>query len=212
MKKGLFLTFEGVDGCGKSTQMRMITEYLQEQGIEFVMAREPGGCYISERIRDILLDVKSADMNDMTEVLLYAASRVQLVDQVILPALSEGKIVLCDRYIDSSIAYQGFGRKVGKDTVLKANSYAVEYCMPDITFFFDCRPKNAFSRMNPNKVMDRLEQESAEFFKRVYEGYLDICKQNPERVRRIDVSGTKYETRDKMRAIMKQVLKQWMGE
>ena len=135
VKKGLFITFEGVDGCGKSTQMRFLSEYLEELGVEHILTREPGGCPVAEEIRQILLSKEDKDMEDMTEALLFAAARVQHIEQVIKPALAEGKVVLCDRYLDSSVAYQGYGRLLGEDTVLNVNRYAVEHCMPDVTFF-----------------------------------------------------------------------------
>ncbi|MBS5644556.1 MAG: dTMP kinase [Clostridiales bacterium] len=209
MKQGKFLTFEGVDGCGKSTQMRFLSEYLQEKGLECVVTREPGGCRISEQVREILLDVENKGMEDMTEALLYAAARVQHIEEVILPAIRAGKLVLCDRYIDSSVAYQGYGRQLGAEAILRINQYAADHCMPDLTFFFDYKPAKAFQRMNPHKEMDRLEQEGEDFYDRVYKGFREIWKANPARVRRIDVSGTKFETRDRMRALIDEVLAQW---
>ncbi len=209
MKRGLFLTFEGVDGCGKSTQMRFLSEYLAERQIDFLLTREPGGCPVSEQIREILLNVDNSGMHGYTEALLYAAARVQHIEEVILPALKRGCVVLCDRYIDSSVAYQGCGRQLGRDTVLRINEYAVKNCMPDATFFFDYKPEKAFLRMNPKKEMDRLEQEGAEFYRRVYDGFNEICEREPGRVLRINVSGTKFETKDLMRKIMDGVLEKW---
>ena len=206
---GLFITFEGVDGCGKSTQMRFLHEYLTEKGFTCTLTREPGGCKISEEIRTILLDVENEGMNRYTEALLYAAARVQHIDQVILPALARGEVVLCDRYLDSSIAYQGYARGIGREAVLAMNRYAVEKCLPDVTFFLDYRPQDAFLRMNPKKQMDRLENEDDDFFTSVYEGFIECWKAEPNRIRRVDVSGTKFETRDKLRGMVDEVLHAW---
>lgn len=202
MSRGLFITFEGVDGCGKSTQLRFASEHLAARGEDFLFTREPGGCPVAEKIREMLLDVENSGMSAYTEALLYAAARVQHVDEVILPALEAGKIVLCDRYIDSSVAYQGFGRQISAETVWQINGYAARRCMPDHTIFLDVPPDAAFGRMNPAKQHDRLEQEDSAFFARVYEGFDTLCAQFPQRIVRVDVSGTKFETRDKLCAIL----------
>ena len=139
--RGLFITFEGVDGCGKSTQMSLLSEYLSEKGIDAVLTREPGGCPISEKIREILLSKESGEMTDYTEAMLYAAARVQHIDEIILPSVQNGSVVLCDRYIDSSVAYQAYGRGLGLDTVMQINRYAAEKCMPDYTLMFDVSPE-----------------------------------------------------------------------
>jgi len=201
VRKGLFITFEGVDGCGKSTQMRFLSEHLERLGYNCVLTREPGGCSISEQIRSILLSVENKNMDCRTEALLYAAARVQHINEVIMPAVAEGKIVLCDRFLDSSIAYQGYGRGLGKEFVLGINAYAMNNAMPDATFFFECPPKSAFTRMNPAKQMDRLEQETMTFFERVFAGYQAIAAEEPARVIKIDASGSKYETSQKVKAI-----------
>lgn len=212
MKKGIFITFEGVDGCGKSTQLRFAAEYLTELGEDFIVTREPGGCAVSEKIREILLDVENTGMEDYTEALLYAASRVEHAEKIVMPALSEGKIVLCDRYIDSSIAYQGFGRGLGADTVMAINSHAAKYCMPDATIFLDFAPKGMKERTkNRGEEKDRLEQEDISFFEKVYEGFCWTAKQYPERVIPVDVSGTKEQSREKIRAALKKVLEDKRG-
>lgn len=203
MTKGLFITFEGVDGCGKSTQMKLIAEKLRENGIEPVITREPGGCPISEQIRALLLDVNNKEMNIRTEVLLYAAARVQHIKEVILPAIRQGKIVLCDRFLDSSLAYQGYGRQLGEDEVLLANSYAKTHAVPDLTLFFACPPESAFHRMNEHKEMDRLEQENMTFFSRTFYGYESLAGREPERIMRIDALGAKQETHEKAMAILR---------
>ena len=202
MRKGLFITFEGVDGCGKSTQMRFLAEYLiEEKGMDVVLTREPGGCSVAEQIREILLDKQNSEMNGYTEALLYAAARVQHIDEVILPAVRAGKIVLCDRYLDSSIAYQGYARGIGIERVLQMNRYAVENCMPDWTIFMDYHPKKAFSRMNPAKERDRLELEDGAFFEKVYEGFQKAAELAPERIMKIQVEGSKWETKEKIAAL-----------
>ena len=164
----MFITFEGCEGVGKSTQLNFLREYLEETGQEAIFCREPGGTSISEQIRGVLLNPANTEMSAVTESMLYASSRVQLINQVILPALKEGKIVVCDRYLDSSIAYQGYARELGVDLVKKINFYAVENCMPDVTIFLDRSPAESF-RATPGD--DRMEQETREFHNKVYEGY-----------------------------------------
>lgn len=164
----MFITFEGCEGVGKSTQLNLLREYLEETGQEAIFCREPGGTPIGEQIRKVILNPENTDMADVTESILYAASRVQLISQVILPALKEGKIVVCDRYVDSSIAYQAYARGLGVDLVKKINYFAVENCMPDVTIFLDRSPAESF-RATPGD--DRMEQETREFHNKVYEGY-----------------------------------------
>ena len=164
----MFITFEGCEGVGKSTQLNLLKEYLEETGQEAIFCREPGGTSIGEQIRKVILNPENTEMADVTESILYAASRVQLISQVILPALKEGKIVVCDRYLDSSIAYQAYARGLGVDLVKKINYFAVENCMPDVTIFLDRSPAESF-RATPGD--DRMEQETREFHNKVYEGY-----------------------------------------
>ena len=164
----MFITFEGCEGVGKSTQLNLLKDYLKETGQEAVFCREPGGTSIGEQIRKVILNPENTEMAAVTESMLYASSRVQLISQVILPALKEGKIVICDRYLDSSIAYQGYARGLGVDLVKKINYYAVENCMPDVTIFLDRSPAESF-RVRPGN--DRMEQETREFHNKVYEGY-----------------------------------------
>lgn len=176
-KRGLFITFEGQDGAGKSTQIDLLAQFLREKGYDVVLTREPGGCPIAEKIRDLLLDVQNADMNAVTEALLYAAARAELVRKVILPALMSGKVVLCDRYIDSSIAYQGYGRQLGYDTVIAMNKAAMDTAIPDLTLFLRIDPEEGFSRNRDNgREKDRLECENEGFRQSVYEGFLEQAK------------------------------------
>ncbi len=206
--KGLFITFEGVDGCGKSTQMRFLAEYLESRGIAPVLTREPGGCEIAEKIRDILLDIENKEMCDHTEALLYAAARAQHVEQVICPAVSEGKVVLCDRFIDSSLAYQGMGRKLGMDEIMEINRFAINGMMPDQTFFLDFPPHLAFQRMNEKRVHDRLETQEEAFYVQLYNGFIGLCARFPERIIRIDASGDKFCTRGIVQKEMERILQE----
>jgi len=192
MNKGLFISFEGPDGSGKSTQLALLKSYCQEKGYEILCTREPGGTAISEKIRELLLDYRNTEMIAEAEALLYAASRAQLVKQVIKPALEEGKIVLSDRFMDSSIAYQGFGRKLG-DGVRLINEFAVQGLQPDLTFFLDLDPKEGKNRVLALGKPDRIEGEAMNFHYAVYEGYKELCKHYAFRYVRIDASLPKEE-------------------
>ena len=172
MKNGLFISIEGPDGSGKSTQIEVLRKYFEKQGIDVLLTREPGGTPISEKIREIILDKNNMEMDDMTEALLYAASRAQHVAEVIKPALAAGKIVICDRFIDSSIAYQGYGRELG-DCVRVINEYAVRGCIPDMTFLMKMDPKAGKERISESE-QDRLEQEKLDFHRRVFDGYIEM--------------------------------------
>ncbi len=186
--KGKLITFEGTDGAGKTTQINLLKEYLTEKGFDVVLTREPGGTTISEKIREILLDKNNTEMKDKTEVLLYAAARAQHVLEKIIPALNEGKIVISDRFFDSNIAYQGFGRGIGEETVFEINKFALCGIMPDLTFFLDASPKTGLKRKinEKNHTLDRMEKESETFHERVYEGFCTLCDKYPERIKRID--------------------------
>ncbi len=185
-EKGRFITFEGSDGCGKSTQARLAAKWLAMSGYEVVTTREPGGCMISERIREILLDVKSAGMSNECEALLYAAARAQHVSEVIAPALRRGAIVVCDRFVDSSVAYQGGGRNLGRELVERINEPAIGGYMPDLTLMYNLPPMKAMHRRLSASQPDRLELEKQAFVERVYETYLEIAAAHPERVTLID--------------------------
>ncbi|MEG0834551.1 MAG: dTMP kinase, partial [Christensenellaceae bacterium] len=205
----LFITFEGVDGCGKSTQMKFLAEYLQENGYNILLTREPGGCAISEKIRELVLDISNEEMSDATEALLYAAARAQHVKQVIKPAILQGKIVLCDRFIDSSLAYQGMGRELGMNEIMEINKFAMGDVMPDKTFFLDFPPHLAFERMSQKRVHDRLETQEEAFYTLLYNGFVKISEMYPQRILRIDASGEKIETKEIVRAEMMKVLEQY---
>lgn len=206
MRNGLFISLEGPDGSGKSTQIAYIKEYFEEKGRPCVFTREPGGTPIGEKLRQIILDKENREMSDMTEALLYAASRAQHVEELIKPALEEGKVVICDRFIDSSIAYQGFGREMG-DCVRAINEYAVGGCMPDVTFLMELSPEEGKSRIAKGReAEDRLELEKLEFHNRVFEGYKQIADVYPERFVRIDASKAKEEIRDDIFAHLDRIL------
>ena len=200
--KGTFITFEGCEGAGKSTQIRLLSQYLAEQGKECVVTREPGGSGISEAIRAVILDGKNTAMTDECEALLYAAARAQHLSDTVLPALEEGKTVLCDRYIFSSFAYQGYGRGLDMDFLRAVNSFALQGHMPDITLFLDIPPRSAFERKHGADQNDRIEQAGEAFHARVYQGYLRLAEEYPGQIVRVDCSGTKFETNEKIRALL----------
>ncbi len=191
--KGVFVTFEGCEGSGKSTQLKLLKEHFERECVDFVFAREPGGTEISEKIRQIILDKNNEKLGSKCESLLYAASRVQLLDEVVMPALKEGKVVLLDRYIDSSFAYQAFARGLGFDFVESVNRFAVENCMPNLTIFLDIDPKAAFERKGGADKNDRVELAGLDFHEKVYLGYLELVKKYPERIKRIDGTKSKEE-------------------
>ena len=186
MKQGLFITLEGMDGAGKSTQITAIRKLLETKGHEVIVTREPGGTAISEKIREIILDRENAEMDPMTEALLYAAARAQHVARVIQPALEQGTHVVCDRFIDSSVAYQGYGRGLG-DSVSIINAYAAAGCVPDITFFLRLEPDVSKGRIQEGSL-DRIELEAMDFHQRVFHGYEELALQFPERIITIDAA------------------------
>ena len=193
MARGKFITFEGCDGCGKSTQLRLLSEYLTKNGIAHIFTREPGGGKISEAIREILLSGKNMEMTDECEALLYAASRVQHLSDRVEPALAEGKLVICDRYVDSSFAYQACARGLGMDFIKKINAFAIEKYLPDVTVFIDLTPEAAFKRKHGADQNDRLELAGMDFHKRVYEGFKAVATAEPERVACVDGTQTPDE-------------------
>ena len=192
--KGLFITFEGCEGSGKSTQIELFRKYLEEKNIEYLFVREPGGTEISEKIRSIILDVKNSAMSDEAEALLYASARAQLISEKILPALNAGKLVLCDRYIDSSFAYQAYARGLGMEFISKINSYAIDNCMPDKTVFLNISSKQAFARKGGADKDDRLELSGEDFHQKVYDGYIELSKIYFDRFILIDCLGKKQQT------------------
>ena len=205
--KGLFISIEGPDGSGKSTQIENIRNFFADKNIEIVFTREPGGTPIGDRIREIILDNSFKEMDYMTEAMLYAASRAQHVAQIIRPALEAGKVVVCDRFVDSSIAYQGYGRHLG-EAVEVINSYAVKECMPDVTFLLKVDPNVGKTRIKANReTEDRLEHEKMAFHREVFEGYLELEKQYPGRIVGIDASMGIEEIRDEIYRKLEEIIK-----
>ena len=186
MTKGLFITFEGGDGAGKSTQIERLKGYLEEQGYEVLLTREPGGTNVGEMIREVLLDPANVEMDPMTETMLYAAARAQLVAEVIRPALHKGRIVISDRFLDSSLAYQAWGRELGS-SVLEINSYGIGDCMPDLTVYLRVDPDTGRKRIR-QREQDRIESETEQFHQKVFNGYEQLCKDYPERIFCVDAS------------------------
>lgn len=192
-KKGLFITFEGPEGSGKTTQIELLETYLKQKDTQqsILSLREPGGVKISEQIRKILLDVKNNNMSSECETLLYLAARAQLVKEVIIPALGNGTIVLCDRFSDSTAAYQGYGNGVDGDAINYIGGFATQGITPDITFLLDMDVAKAFARRNRTK--DRIEKRALAYHNRVRDGYLKLAKANPRRIKVIDAEQTKEE-------------------
>jgi len=174
-----FITFEGIDGCGKSTQAKLLLEYMNKSVVETILVREPGGTNISESIREILLHSSSGQMGDRTESLLMTASRAQLTQEVIIPNMEQGKFVIADRYSDSTLAYQGGGRNLDIEWLIELNNYATFTLLPDITFFVDIRSEEALRRLDSNK--DRIEGEGIEFQARVRKTYHELAERFNDR-------------------------------
>ena len=202
--KGLFITFEGLDGCGKSTQMELLAEALAVRGYVVTVTREPGGTPLGEGIRDMLLDPRHHGMSARAEALLYAAARAHLVEQVIRPALEDGQVVLCDRYIDSSLAYQGYGRGLGTDYIMLVNDWGTDGLYPDLTLFLDLDDAVRSTRLAA--VPDRLEAEDEAFHQRVAHGYRELLMLHRHRIRRVDATGSESEVQERVRAIIEQEL------
>lgn len=203
MKKGLFITLEGADGCGKTTQLNLLKEYLTSSGYEIVVTREPGGKGLGEKLREILLNY-DGEVSDRCEAFLYLADRAQNIDTIIKPAINSGKIVLCDRHTDSSVAYQGYGREQNIDNINMLNELAVNGVHPDLTIVFDIDTEISMARVGAEK--DRLESAGIEFHKRVRNGYLEIAKKNPQRIKVVDASQTIEDVQRDVIKIIEEVL------
>lgn len=204
MDKGLFITFEGPDGSGKTTQILELKKFLQEKGYEAVLTREPGGTAIGEKLREIVLDKNNMEMDYMTEALIYAAARAQHVAQVIKPALENGTTVICDRFMDSSIVYQGYGRKLG-DSVRIINEFAVKGCFPDITFLMKVDPSIGKGRIKEEE-QDRLELEKIDYHTEVFNAYMALEAQYPERIIGIDGEKSIAEIREEIQGHIVRIL------
>ena len=195
-----FITFEGGEGSGKTTIIKKLVAELKEANIESVVTREPGGSKISEEIRNIILNVDNKGMDYMTEALLYAASRRQHLEEVVKPAINDGKLVICDRYLDSSLAYQGHARGLGIENVYNINMYATDGFLPDLTLFLDVTPEVGLTRIAVNnRDVNRLDLEKESFHNLVREGYLKITEMYKDRIVRIDANGTVDEVYAKVK-------------
>lgn len=190
MKHGIFITIEGPEGAGKSTILELLSHRLQKEGYPLLVTREPGGISISEQIRAVVLNKENTSMDDRTEALLYAAARRQHLVEKVEPALEMGKVVLCDRFIDSSLAYQGYARGLGMEEVYQINTFAIEKRLPDLTLYFDIKPEVGLERIqkNSNREVNRLDMENIAFHQKVREGYLILTDQYKERIKVIDAS------------------------
>lgn len=196
--KGIFISFEGIEGSGKSTQVGLLASRLREQGKEIVVVREPGGTRIGEQIREITHNRENVDLTAVSESYLMAASRAQLVREMIRPALTDGKIVIADRFIDSSLAYQGFGRQLGEEVIWTLNQLAIDDVIPDLTVFLDVPPDIGFQRRNSTYKIDRLDLQQKDFFERVYRGYKKLAEKYKERYVIIDGDDTIDQTARKI--------------
>ena len=200
----MFITFEGIDGCGKTTQLNKVAEFLKSQGREVLTLREPGGTEISEKIRELLLQSKK-EMHSMTELLLFEAARAELIDKVIRPASKEGKIILCDRFYDSTLAYQGFGREMNTDDIRLLNRLATVGIKPDLTFYFQVS-LDVSKQRSSNRNLDRMESAGDDFFLRVIEGFNRLAADEPERVIKIDASREINDVSDNVIRELKKIL------
>lgn len=204
----MFITFEGPDGSGKSTVIKAVYERLINDGYSVILTREPGGTPIAEKIRDVILDNSNTALDARTEALLYAASRRQHLVEKIWPAIKEGKIVLCDRFLDSSLAYQGEGRKLGIENILNVNLFATENTYPDLTLFFNISPEEGLKRVSKDKkrVADRLDNENANFHQEVYNGFLKVNSMYKDRIQVIDATKSLNEVIENAYKIIKSKL------
>lgn len=203
MNKGLFITFEGADGCGKTTQMDLLANFLENKGYDIILTREPGAKGLGEKIREILLNY-DGEVSDRCESFLFLADRAQNIDTIVKPAVNSGKIVLCDRHIDSTVAYQGYGRGLDLNRINMLNNLAVNGVKPDLTFVFDIDIETSMQRVGKEK--DRMEKSGKEFFNKVREGYLSIAKLEPDRVKVIDASRSIDEISKNVIDIIEQTL------
>jgi dTMP kinase len=204
---GFFITFEGIDSCGKTTQARKLASYLRTKGYRVLLTREPGGDRIAEKVRRILLSKTNFEMTDLTELLLYEASRSQLTERTIRPAIKAGKVVVCDRYADSSLAYQGYGRGLSKTMIKELNRIASFGLVPDLTILVDVPIRTSLERKRKEKTKkDRLEKERFEFHQRIREGFLTIARQNRRRIRVVDGRNDIDRTWQKVKKVVESFL------
>lgn len=207
MKRGLFITFEGIDGCGKSTHIQLLSEWFTDRGADVLVLREPGGTAAGESIREILLDRRELSINSRTELLLFLAARAQICEERILPALEAGTSVICDRFSDSTLAYQGYGRGLDIEMIRQFNAFACRRLKPDVTLFLDLPREEAEKRLAARlSGRNRMDDENAQFMKRVQEGFEAIAAEEAARVFRVDSRGTKEETQARIREIIRRFI------
>jgi dTMP kinase len=206
-KKSIFISFEGIEGTGKTIQSKLLSEYLINKGHRVILTEEPGGTRIGLKIRDVLLSVENKEMTPVTELLLYNASRAQHINEVILPALRKGVIVITDRFTDSTVAYQGFGRRINLGYIDFIQRIVTEGLKPDITLLLDLDVETGLMRNKGMNKTDRLELEDVEFHKRVRGGYLEIAAKEPERIKLIDGSGSVEEIHSKVIQIVSNLIR-----
>lgn len=199
MNRGLFITFEGADGCGKTTQLNLLEKYLKDKGLDVIVTREPGAKGLGEKFREILLNYDGL-VSDRCESFLFLADRAQNIDTIVKPAVSSGKIVLCDRHIDSSVAYQGYGRGLDIQQIKNLNTIAAGGMLPDLTLVFDIDIETSMQRVGNNK--DRMENSGNEFFNRVRNGYLELAKQEPDRIKVVDSTASIDDIHNKVKNIV----------
>jgi len=201
--KGHFITFEGPDGCGKTSQIPLLAEYLRGEGVDVLTTREPGGTEIGDQVRAIIMDLKNKGMDPRTEILLFQASRVQIVEQVIRPALLAGKVVLCDRYADSTLAYQGYGHRSDLIFLRQLLHFATGGLQPDLTLLLDLDPREGLKRRQGGNVeWNRLDDYDLEFHQRVRQGYHQLAAEDPSRWQVVDASKTREALQLELRGII----------
>ena len=205
--QGILISIEGPDGAGKTTQISLLKQYLEQKGFACILTREPGGTKISEKIRHLILDKENSKMGAVTEMLLYSAARAQLVHEVIRPALEEGKVIICDRYVDSSAVYQGIARNLGVDTVYEVNEYAIQGIWPDLTIHLDLEAEEGIRRKKNQTELDRMELETMDFHKKVCEGYHTLAKRNPDRIKTINAMLSVEEIHEAIKKQLEFVIK-----
>lgn len=205
MNKGIFITFEGADGCGKTTQLNLLKDYLLKNGYDVLVTREPGAKGLGEKLRDILLNY-NGEVSDRCESFLFLADRAQHIDTIIKPALNKGKIILCDRHTDSTVAYQGYGRGLDLEQIYKLNNIATDSLKPDLTFVFDVDINTSMKRVGREK--DRMESSGEIFFNNVRQGYLEIAKNEPDRVKVVDATKSVDEVFETVVSVFKTYMAQ----
>lgn len=205
--KGIFITLEGPEGSGKSTQLERLSAYLNRKGLEVLCTQDPGGTGIGEKLREVLLSPRNRGMSSLTELLLYLASRAQLVEEVLRPALAQGKVVISARFSDSSLAYQGYGRGLDKQLIRKMNQVATADLKPDLTILLDIDIPRGLKRARAGSNGDRLEQEERQFHQRVREGYIKLAKRDPKRIKMVKVEGSIAKVQAEIRQHVDELLK-----